>query len=100
MEASLDDTLASQSASRPLTHYARNVSNLLTGKPYRKENPNGFRRVHHALANAVKQRSLVELHFLANVSDSEDINETERRYAEKYDSTGGVLALNDKKSEE
>jgi hypothetical protein len=89
---------SSKGASRPLTHYARNVSNLLTGKPYRKENPNGFRRVHHALANAVKQRSLVELHFLANVSDSEDINEAERRYIEKHDSAGkecwqGVLAI-------
>jgi hypothetical protein len=92
---------SSKGASRPLTHYARNVANLLAGKPYRKDNPNGFRRVHHALANAARQSSLVELHFLTNVSDHEDINEIERRYIRQHDSAGEKdWQLNDKKAEQ
>jgi hypothetical protein len=43
---------AKAGAERPRTHYARNVANILSGKPYRKGNAQGYRRIHRVLAEA------------------------------------------------
>jgi hypothetical protein len=43
---------AKAGAKRQLSHYKRNVQNFLEGKPYRKNNPRGYRRIHRALADA------------------------------------------------
>jgi hypothetical protein len=63
---------------RPLRHYARNVRRLIAQLPYRKNNPNGFRRVHHALAEAVTAGNRITLTLLRNVGPNEDINDAER----------------------
>jgi len=79
---------ASKDEKRPLTHYRRNVANLLAGKPYRKDNPNGYRRIHHALANASRENHRITLRFLTNNSNREDINELERRLIREFNCSG------------
>jgi hypothetical protein len=79
---------SSKGASRPLTHYSRNVANLLAEKPYRKDNPDGFRRIHHALANAMRNGSVVKLVYLSNVAEGEDINHRERYFIASLRSSG------------
>jgi hypothetical protein len=63
---------------RPLRHYERNVRRLLAHLPYRKGKPDGFRRVHRALAQAVAKGDRITLTLLQNVGPDEDINEAER----------------------
>ncbi|CAE6862670.1 hypothetical protein R75465_07750 [Paraburkholderia aspalathi] len=63
---------------RPRCHYARNVRRLLAGLPYRKNKPEAFRVVHHALADAVRRGDRITLTLLRNISPGEDINEAER----------------------
>ena len=75
-------------ARRPLTHYKRNVQNILAGKPYRKGKPEGYRRVHLALAEAHKNGHRVTLSFLCNVQATENINEAERQWIAKQNSQG------------
>ncbi len=65
-------------ASRPRTHYRRNVRNLFAGRPYRKGAPDGFRAVHKQLAMASKAGLPVVLTLLRNVSGDEDILVAER----------------------
>lgn len=62
-------------ASRPTGAYTRNVENLLNGRPYRPSNPNGFRRIHHELADAFRLGLAVRLTILENPSD---LNRRER----------------------
>lgn len=69
---------ARSGARRPRTHYARNVANLLEGQPYRRGKPQGFRRVHHALAAAVRNECTISLRFLCNVGPCEDIDAFEQ----------------------
>lgn len=75
-------------ADRPLKHYRRNVANLLAGKPYRKSKPDGYRRVHRALAEAEAKGLQITLRFLCNVGKDEDINEIEQRHIREQDSRG------------
>jgi len=79
---------AKAGASRPLKHYRRNVQNLLASKPYRKSNPNGYRRVHHALADAHRLGHTIVLSFLCKVDVAEDINEVERQCITAQNSKG------------
>ncbi len=67
---------------RPTQHYARNVSKLRAGKPY-KQGKN-YRRVHYGLADAVQAGHRISLTYLCNVSDTVDIFEVESRYIEEY----------------
>lgn len=67
-------------ARRPRTHYGRNVRNILAGKPYRKGKPLQFRRVHVALADAVRAGHRVTLRLLCNVADCEDIDAVEQAH--------------------
>jgi hypothetical protein len=73
---------------RPRIDYSRNVSNLLAGKPYRKDNHDGFRRIHEALAGAVKRGDAITLFFLSNIGPNEDINVIERKYISEMNSSG------------
>jgi hypothetical protein len=79
---------SSRGETRPLTHYARNVANLLAGKPYRKNNPEGYRRIHHALAEATACGHKVRLIYLENVGNEQNINEVERQFITKIGTTG------------
>jgi hypothetical protein len=79
---------SSRGEGRPMNHYKRNVANLLAGKPYRKDNPDGFRRIHHALADAVIEKHSVRLSFIANASDGDDLSRLERKYIRDFCSAG------------
>lgn len=53
-------------ARRPLGEYDKNVTRILRGEPYRPNKPHGFRRIHHALANAVKEQTPITLRIVEN----------------------------------
>jgi len=74
---------------RPRTHYSTNVGRILAGKPYRKGNPSGYRRIHSALAEAECRGFCITLQFLCNVLPGENINEVEQRCIREYRSKGG-----------
>ena len=71
---------AVRGAARPLTHYRRNVHNLLNNRPYRRLNPAGFRTVHHELAQATRRGDRITLTYLVNVPPDGDINVVEREW--------------------
>lgn len=58
--------------------YRGNVGRLLAGRPYRKGNPDGFRAIHRALAEAVRQNHRITLRLLRNVPGDENIFAAER----------------------
>ena len=60
--------------SRPLREYDKNVRRLLNSQPYRPKKPDGFRRVHHALAKAVQEKTKIELHILENCTPDQHNN--------------------------
>jgi hypothetical protein len=87
---------AKAGSKRPLTHYTRNVRNILAGKPYRRLAPAGFRRIHLALANAVRDGLLIELTLLVNVPEGASINEHERGWIKAKECVGpAAWQLND-----
>jgi hypothetical protein len=56
--------------SRYKREYAKNVRNLLAGLPYRPAKPNGFRRVHRALAKAIEtDQQKISLVLIENWDD-------------------------------
>ena len=82
-------------AGRPRRHYARNVRNVLAGRPYRKGKPAQFRRIHLALAEAERLGHHVTLAFLCNVGSHENINEIEQLHIQLQNSAGpGSWQLN------
>lgn len=81
---------ASAGAERPLKQYSRNVANILNGKPYRKQKPDGYRKVHQALAQAQRLGHTVQLIFLCNVSPGEDIDEVERHWIREKECQGNA----------
>jgi hypothetical protein len=52
---------------RPTRHYGRIVERKRAGQKYRPSNPDGFRRVHLALYDAITKGRKVELRILENV---------------------------------
>ena len=46
--------------------YVRNVKNLLDGKPYRQNNPDGYRRIHRELARALRTGKTIRFILLEN----------------------------------
>ena len=90
---------AKSGASRPLNHYSRNVANILADKAYRKGNPTGFRRIHHALAQAERAGLQITLQFLCNVAPHENINDVEQLQIRLHNCAGGeVWQLNGPRS--
>ena len=79
---------ASKGARRPLSHYRRNVTNILANRPYRKARPDAFRRVLRALAEAVAQGHRIRLSLLTNVGPHQDINEREQALIKQHDAVG------------
>lgn len=70
---------------RPLTHYRRNVRRLIAGKPYRASKPDKWRRVHHAMADAVRSGVSIRLEFY--VSSLERIDDDEQRLIRELGAT-------------
>ncbi len=56
-------------SSRPRREYGKNVANIEVGRPYRKGNPNGFRKVHHSLHKAMKTHKRITLTIFENCID-------------------------------
>lgn len=84
-------------ARRPRREYGLNVGRLLAGHPYRKGNPEGFRRIHRQLAKAMEDPRLITLTLLENQPVKADRNRREReliaqRRAEAE--AGGLPVLN------
>jgi hypothetical protein len=52
---------------RPTKHYGRIVQLHRSNGDYRKSNPRGFRRIHIALSEAIREGRKVELRILENV---------------------------------
>ena len=79
---------ASRGSGRPLSHYKRNVMNILDGRPYRKGRPDGYRRIHRMLAEAMGKGHRVRLSLLRNVEPDESINQAERSLIKEHNSSG------------
>ncbi len=79
---------AKEGSGRPLKHYKQNVANILQGKPYRRGNPTGYRRIHLALAKAEREGLEITLRFLCNVGAEEDINAVEQDHIKLHKSCG------------
>jgi len=82
---------------RPRRHYSRNLTRMFAGLPYRKSKPDGFRLIHHALADAIRKRRTVTLILLENQVSKVDRNHREQelimeRKAEA--AAGGLRVLN------
>ena len=90
---------ANGGAKRPTRHYSRNVNRLLAGKPYRNGKP--YRRIHFALAEAVRLGHDISLSYLCNVSDTNQIFQIEARYIREYgcDARDGI-GLNGRSNDE
>jgi hypothetical protein len=84
-------------ARRPQREYDLNVGRKLAGRPYRKGNPDGFRKIHAALADAAEAGRPVTLTLLENQSDKADCNRRECELIEERRSRaadGGLPVLN------
>lgn len=68
-----------EKSSRFAREYSSNVKKLLDGGDYRPKNPNGFRAVHRALADAVKSKSRITLVILENREIGEDLEVREKQ---------------------
>lgn len=73
--------------SRPLREYNKNVRNLISGRPYRKGNVDGFRTIHRELAKALQSQIPIGLTIVENRSPSE-LNSRERDLIERLSSGG------------
>jgi hypothetical protein len=62
---------------RPTKEYRRNVTRLLNCQPYRKSKPDRYRRIHHELALAHREKRKITLIILENV-DPSHIDKRER----------------------
>jgi hypothetical protein len=65
-------------ADRPKKHYARNVKRMELDQPYRKNNPEGFRAIHHALLNATRKGEEIVIELLRNVPAAERFIEEQK----------------------
>ena len=65
--------------SRPLKEYDKNVRRIFLNEPYRPRKPTGFRHIHHALAQAVRDGRDIELRILENCSPDK-LNYRERHW--------------------
>jgi hypothetical protein len=81
---------------RPRRHYKRNVDKLLQGLPYRRGNPDGYRRVHRALADATRAAHNIVVTYVRNVACHENIDTVEQHYINHYNCLAADgIGLND-----
>lgn len=74
------------SARRPEKAYLRNLQRMIEGRPYRKNNPDGFRLIHRRMLDAFHQGDPILIDLIRNVTIenkfSEERAEIELRYKE------------------
>ena len=78
---------------RPRRAFAVNVAHILGGEPYRKCNPDGFRRIHHALAQAVRNGDTVTLTILENPPRHEINRREQELIAERGTLNGPQMSI-------
>jgi hypothetical protein len=76
---------------RPTREYRRNVERLLHGRPYRKNNPDGFRLIHRESAQAALNGREIVLTVLENVPP-EDLFRRERELIESRGTLNAEVA--------
>ena len=54
------------SLSTYIKELSQNVGNYIEGRPYRENNPDGFRRIHRALGEAVKVKAAISIVLMNN----------------------------------
>ena len=86
---------AAGGADRPRRHFQSNVSNLIAGRPYRKERPEEFCAVHRRMAEAVTAGQPIRLSYLCNIEPSEDINAVERKWQRHFALDDGATVMAD-----
>lgn len=69
--------------SRRLHQYLRNVDRIETGRPYRRANPDGFRRIHRALHAAKAGNARVMLTILESCERGPCLLDRERHWIAK-----------------
>ncbi|MFM5949286.1 MAG: hypothetical protein ACKOPM_08650 [Novosphingobium sp.] len=93
---SIDDTTSYvgrySKKSRPLGEYPRNVFRIREGIPYRPQDPDGFRAIHHHLAAAADEGRAIKLTILENC-DAGELNQRERFYREQIPTTKSLNGL-------
>jgi hypothetical protein len=75
---------------RPRKDYAAVVSRLMNGAPYRKGNPDGFRRVHRVMAEALRAGGFIHLTLVENCTEDR-LNRREREIAQEVGANLNVL---------
>lgn len=80
-------------AKRPTQDYVNNVNKLLKKEAYHIQGRD-YRRVHNAMADAVRDGHLISLRYLCNVSPDEDIYAVEQHYIREYGALGNGIGLN------
>ena len=73
---------------RPTRDYERNVRRLLAGKPYRLNKPDKWRKIHRALAAAVRDGRSIFLAILMNGS-AEELQARERELIREIGTLNG-----------
>lgn len=73
---------------RPRKHYARNVKRLLAKMPYRKKKPDGYRKIHRALADAHSANLRIVLSYECNVAGGKNLSQVELRWIDRLNTKG------------
>ena len=69
---------------RPHDEYRKNVLNLLKGLPYRPKNPDGFRKIHRALAHAILLGEECRVEIYENIDDTKTRTARETELIKKF----------------
>jgi len=64
--------------------YRKNVVNILAGKPYRLNKPDGFRVIHRQMAEAVRAGHALRLTLLCNIPEGDGIDAIEQMWQRHY----------------
>lgn len=75
---------AKNGAQRPRLDYRKNVVNILAGKPYRLNKPDGFRAIHRQMADAILAGNTLRLTLLCNIPAGESIDAIEQMWQRHY----------------
>jgi hypothetical protein len=73
---------------RRLRQYERLMRVYLEGGPWRPSKPDGWRRVHHALGQAIREGRRIEWCYHANAQEGEHILTAEQRHIDMLQTRG------------
>lgn len=79
------------SARRPEKAYRRNLQRMIGGRPYRKNNPDGFRLIHKRMLDAFHQGDPIVIDLIRNVARENKFSEERAEIALRYQEFGDRL---------